>query len=86
MNILLLSSALKVSENRGLRRISGPKMVEIEGGCGKLYNEKLHSLCSSPNIIRVIKSRRMRWVVHVRDEKCIQNFSWNKICYKYVLL
>jgi hypothetical protein len=35
------------------------------GGWRKLYNEELHNLCSSPSIIRIIKSKRMRWVGHV---------------------
>jgi hypothetical protein len=55
---------LRVSENRVLRRIFGPKREE-DGSWRKLHNDKLHSLYSSPNIVRVIKSRRMRWVGHV---------------------
>jgi hypothetical protein len=47
-------------ENRVLRRICGPKGDEIKGGWRKLPNEDLHSLYSSTNIIRMIKSRRMR--------------------------
>jgi hypothetical protein len=47
-----------------LRKIFGPKREE-DGSWRKLYNDELHSLYSSPNIIRVIKSRRMRWVGHV---------------------
>jgi hypothetical protein len=54
---------LRVFENRVLRRIFGPKREE-DGSWRKLCNE-LHSLYSSPNIVRVIKSRRMRWVGHV---------------------
>jgi hypothetical protein len=56
---------LRVFENRVLRRILGPKRVEVVGGWGKLHNEELHSLYSSPDIIRVIKSKRMRWAWHV---------------------
>jgi hypothetical protein len=52
---------LRVFENRVLRRIFGPKSDEVTGGWGKLHNEELHNLYSSPSIIRVIKSRRMRW-------------------------
>jgi hypothetical protein len=52
------------SENRVLRRIFGPKMEE-DGLWRKLHNDELHSLYSSPNIVRVIKSRRMRWTGHV---------------------
>jgi hypothetical protein len=53
---------LKVFENRVLRRIFGPEREE-DGSWRKLHNE-LHSLYSSPNIVRVIKSRRMRWAGH----------------------
>jgi hypothetical protein len=56
---------LRVFENRLLRRIFGPKRVGVTGGCRKLYNEELHNLYSSPSIIRIIKSRRMRWAGHV---------------------
>ena len=52
-------------ENRVLRRIFGPKRDEVTGEWRKLHNEKLNNLCSSPNIVRGIKSRRMRWAVHV---------------------
>jgi hypothetical protein len=57
---------LKVFENRVLRRIFGLRRDEIVGGWRKLHNEKpLHNLYSSPNKIRMIKSRRMRWAGHV---------------------
>jgi hypothetical protein len=55
---------LRVFENRVLRRIFGPKREE-DGSWRKLHNDKLHSLYSSLNIVRVIKSRRMRWTGHV---------------------
>jgi hypothetical protein len=55
---------LKVSENTVLRKIFGPKWKE-DGSYRKLHNDELHSLYSSPNIVRVIKSRRMRGVGHV---------------------
>jgi hypothetical protein len=55
---------LEVSENRVLRRIFGPKR-EANGSWRRLHNHELHSLYSSLNIVRVIKSRRMRWVGHV---------------------
>jgi hypothetical protein len=55
---------LRVFENRVLRKIFGPKREE-DGSCRKLHNDELHSLYSSPNIVRVIKSRRMRWARHV---------------------
>jgi hypothetical protein len=50
---------------RVLRRIFGPKRDEVTGGWRKLHNEELHNLHSSPSIIRIIKSRRMRWSGHV---------------------
>jgi hypothetical protein len=54
-----------VFENKVLRRIFGPKRDGVMGGWRKLYNEELHNLYSSPSIIRIIKSRRMRWAGHV---------------------
>jgi hypothetical protein len=54
-----------VFENRVLRRIFGPKGDEVTGEWRKLHNEELHNLYSSPDIIRQIKSRRMRWAGHV---------------------
>jgi hypothetical protein len=53
--------SLRVFENRVLRRIFGPKRVEVTGDWRKLHNEELHNLYSSPSMIRAIKSRRMRW-------------------------
>jgi len=54
-----------VFENRVLRRIFGPKRDEVTGEWRKIHNEKLNNLYSSPNIVWVIKSRRMRWAGHV---------------------
>jgi hypothetical protein len=48
-----------------LRRIFGPKRDRVTGGWRKLHNEELHNFYSSPSIIRIIKSRRMRWAGHV---------------------
>jgi hypothetical protein len=55
---------LRVFENRVLRRIFGPKS-ELDRSWRKLHNDKLHSLYSSPNIVTVIKARRLRWTGHV---------------------
>ena len=52
-------------ENRVLRRIFGPKREEGAGEWRKLHNEELNDLYCSPNIVRAIKSRRMRWAGHV---------------------
>jgi hypothetical protein len=54
-----------VFENRVLRRIFGPKRDEVTGEWRKMHNEELHNLNSSPDIIRQVKSRRMRWAGHV---------------------
>ena len=56
---------LRVFENRVLRIIFGPKRDQVTGEWRKLHNEELDGLYSSPNIVRVIKSRRMRWMRHV---------------------
>jgi hypothetical protein len=52
-------------ENMVLRRIFGPQRDEVTGEWRKLHNEELHNLYSSPDIIRQIKSKRMRWARHV---------------------
>jgi len=51
--------------NNNLRKVFGPKRDEVRGEWGKLHNEELNDLYSLPNIVRVVKSRRMRWVGHV---------------------
>jgi hypothetical protein len=54
-----------VFENRVLSRVFGPKRDEVTGEWRKLHNEELRDLYSLPNILRVVKSRRMRWAGHV---------------------
>jgi hypothetical protein len=56
---------LRVFENRVLRGIFGPKGDEVTGEWRKLHSRELHNLFSSPDIIRQIRSRRMRWARHV---------------------
>jgi len=56
---------LRVFENRVLRRIFGTRRDEVAGEWGRLHNEELNDLYSSPNIVQVIKSRRMIWAGHV---------------------
>jgi hypothetical protein len=56
---------LRVFENRVLRRIFGPKRDEVTEEWRKLHSEELHNLYSYPDIIRLVKSRRMRWAGHV---------------------
>jgi hypothetical protein len=56
---------MRVFENRVLRRIFGPKSDEVTRGWRKLHTEELHILRSSPSIITMIKTRRMRWAGHV---------------------
>ena len=56
---------LRVFENRALRRVFGPKRDEVTREWRKLHNEELSDLYSLPNIVRVAKSRRMRWAGHV---------------------
>ena len=70
---------LMVFENRVLRRVFGPKRDEVTGEWRKLHNEELSDLYSLPNIVRVVKSRRMRWVGHVArmGEGCT-GFWWGK--------
>ena len=52
-------------ENKVLRRVFGPRRDEVTGDWRRLHNEEINVLYSSPNIMRVIKSRRMRWAGHV---------------------
>jgi hypothetical protein len=67
-----------VFDNRVLMRMFGPKRDEVAGEWRKLHNEELHILYSSPNIIRQIKSRKMRWAGHVarmREERNVYKVS-----------
>jgi len=65
--------------NRVLRRIFGPKRHTVTGEWRKLHNEELNDLYSSPNIVRVVKSRKMRWAGHVTrmwgEARHIQDFG-----------
>ena len=66
-------------ENRLLRRISGPERDEVTGEWGKLHNEVLNDLYYLPIVVRVMKSRRMRWAGHVarmmERERRVQGFG-----------
>ena len=70
---------LRVFENRVLRRIFGAERDEVAREWRKLYSEELSDLYCSPNIVGVIKWRRMRWAGHVAcvwgEERCVQGFS-----------
>jgi len=72
-------SRLRVFENRVLRRVFGPKRNEVTGEWRKLHNKELSDLYPLPNIVRVVKSIRMRWVGHVAHmggERCVQGSDW----------
>jgi hypothetical protein len=73
--ILRKEHKLRVFENRVVKRIFGPKRDEVTGEWTKLHSGELHNLYSPPNIIRKIKSRRMRRAGHGRWEKCVWGFG-----------
>ena len=64
-NYLRDKRRLRVFENRVLRTVFGPKRDEVTGEWRKLHNEEISELYSLPNIVRVVKSKRMRWAGHV---------------------
>ena len=68
-------------ENMVLRRIFGPSRDEVTGNGRRLHNEELNDLYSSPNIVRVIKPRRMRWAGHLahmgEERRCIGSWWGN---------
>jgi hypothetical protein len=72
---------LRVFENRVLRRVFGPKRDEVTWEWRKLHNEELNDLYSLPNIVRVVKLRRMRWVghvVHMEEERLVHRVLMGK--------
>ena len=73
---------LRVFENMVLRGIFEPRRDEVTGECSRLHKEELNDLYCSPNIVRVIKSRRMRWAGHVErlgeERGCIGSWWGNR--------
>ena len=73
---------LRVFENKLLRRIFGPRRDEVTGEWRRFHNEELNDLFSSPNIVRVMTSRRMRWAEHVarmgEERGCIGSWWGNR--------
>jgi hypothetical protein len=56
-----------------VKRIFGPKREKVAGGCRRLHTEELHKLHASPDIVRVIESRRMTWAAHIARTGAIRN-------------
>jgi hypothetical protein len=71
--LLYHARELRLFENRVMRRIFGPKWEKAAGGWRRLHNEELHNSYTSLNVIRVIKSRRMRWAGYVAHMGEIRN-------------
>jgi hypothetical protein len=75
-------SRLRICKNKLLRRIFGPKRDEVTGEWKKLHNKELYALYSSPNIIRLIKSRRLRWAGHVTcmgERRGVYRVQWGNL-------
>jgi len=72
---------MRVFENMVLRRIFGPRSDEVTGEWCRLHNEEVNDLYSSPNIVRVIKWRKMRWAGHVacmgEERGCVESWWGN---------
>jgi hypothetical protein len=66
---------LRVFENSVLRRIFGSQRDDVIEGWRKLLTEELHNLYSSPDIIKIIKSRRMRWAGHLARMGALRNIT-----------
>jgi len=73
---------LRLYDNMVMRRIFGPRREQVKGEWRRLHNEELNDLYSSPNIVRVIKSRKMRWaghVAHMSEERvCVGSWWGNR--------
>jgi hypothetical protein len=77
--MLSVEHRLKVFANRVLSRIFGPKREEVTGSWRKLHDEELHNLYTSPDIVTVIKSRRMKWAGNVAHG--VRTANGTALCY-----